>query len=99
MTQNVGSTKHNLLDMYACVQKNAPLTVGQYLDDFCPERHSNPQHAEYAGVLFEMFQSVSNDELFDMVLPVTETSVIRGFTPTALAGMSILLKMAERKLI
>ncbi|MCE0914710.1 hypothetical protein [Pseudomonas sp. NMI760_13] len=100
MSRDSGSnTKHNLINMYEFVQKNAPLTVGQYLDDVCPGRHTDPQHALYAKALFETFQLVSKDELFDMDLPVSEASVIRGFTPTALAGISFLLKMSDRKLM
>lgn len=99
MAVNQSDTKHNLIYMYKFFQEHAPITVGSYLDLELPERGTDPEQRSHAEVLLSTLVKVSEDDLFDMDVPVTEASIIRGFSPNGSIAMSLLLKAADKGLL
>ncbi len=87
----------NVVEMFNFFQKNAPLSLGRYLDLQFPERHTDQQQALYSQVLLETFKLVDGDDLFDIDRPITEGSVIRGLSDNGKVACALLLRMAATK--
>ncbi|DBA08855.1 hypothetical protein [Pseudomonas aeruginosa] len=95
MKTNLSDTARNLIDMYETMRTVCPITVGAYIDRQLPKRHTDTEQAQYAEILLNTFVEVSQDDLFDIDFPVTEASVVRGFSQNGAVAIKTLMRWAE----
>ena len=87
----------NLREMISFFQKNCPLTVGEFLDAYCPNRASDAQDEANAERLLEVLKLVDGDDIFDIDRPIVESSVIRGQSENGKVACALLLRLAGAK--
>lgn len=87
----------NLREMISFFQQNCPLTVGEFLDSYCPNRASDAHDEANAARLLEVLKLVDGDDIFDIDRPIVESSVIRGQSENGKVACALLLRLAESK--
>ena len=87
----------NLCEMISFFQKNCPLTVGEFLDSYCPDRATDDQHKAAADELLRVLKLVDGDDIFDIDRPITESSVIRGQSENGKVACAMLFRLAAAK--
>lgn len=87
----------NLCEMINFFQTNCPITVGAFMDSYCPERATDTQQKAQAARLLEVLRVVDGDDLFDIDRPIIESSVIRGQSDNGKVACALLLRLAAAK--
>jgi hypothetical protein len=87
----------NLCEMIDFFQKNCPLTVGEFMDSYCPKRATDVQQQAQAENLLKVLRVFDGDDLFDIDRPIIESSVIRGQSENGKVACALLIRLAAAK--